>query len=299
LAAVAEQAIERAERAEAEHTRRLDSEWAVGRLFRDPDGYEDDDEDEDWSVEAVIERALQVTRVYPERAEVVEYLLEQEGLGEEYREAVEEHEAQQQMQQHHAAAQRQERQAQKHTAAFSKAIHPVLEEASRTLSPQEFEEFVGIVQLHSQGLAETPPENVGTSMRLLLEGVREVSRNEKTNHFLGSMRREMGKTAGMFNPEREEIQERYESRRQPANIARVVKELGADAKLGIRKSDKLLAEVREELQGPKLLDSLQPKPGSYEAGLKKSSESSQSQSPPSQSAPAQSAPAQSAPAQGD
>ena len=77
------------------------------------------------------------------------------------------------------------------------------------------------------------------------------------------------------------------------------KDSGADAKLGIRKSDKLLADVRSELNRPKLLESLQPKPGSYEAGPMKSSESSQSQSAPSKSAPSQAARAQSAPAQGD
>ena len=49
---------------------------------------------------------------------------------------------------------------QRHDAAFSKAIKPVLEEASKTLSPQELEEFVGIVQMHGEGLAGTPPENV-------------------------------------------------------------------------------------------------------------------------------------------
>lgn len=295
LAAVAEEAIERAERAEHEHTRRLNSEYAVGRLFRDP--YGDDEDDEDWDDDAVIERALQVAHDYPERAEVIEYLLDQEGLGEDYREALEERETQQQLQQHYAAMQQEEEQAKRHTAAFSKAIQPVLEEASKTLSAQELEEFIGIVQHHGEQIATTPPENVATSMRMLLEGVREVTRNEKTNNFLGNMREEMGKTVGMFNQEREEIQDRYRERRQPADIERVVKKSGADVKLGIRKGDQFIAKMRDEMQGPKLLESLQPKPGSYEAGLKKSSESSQ-QSTPSESAPAQSAPAQSAPTQG-
>ena len=295
LAAVTEQAMDRAEQAEYDHRRRLESEHAVGRLIMDPEDPADDGVD--WSDEAVIERALEVAAQYPERLEVIEHLLESEGLDEDFREALGDREAQQEMQRHITAAQQQEQQMQHHNAAFTKAIKPVLEEASKTLSPQELQEFVAIVQMHGDGLATTPPENVATSMRVLLEGVREVTRNEKTNHFLSNMREEMGKTVGMMNPEREEIQERYRERRQPANVARVVKESGADAKLGIRKSDKLLAEMRSELNRPKLLESLQPKPGSYEAGLKKSESSSRSA--PSESAPTHSAPAQSAPPQGD
>ena len=113
--------------------------------------------------------------------------------------------------------------------------------------------------------------DAATSLRLLLESTREATRNEKTNSFLGNLRRELGKQAGLMNPEREQIERRYASMRHPANLDRVARAAGAKPPKG----ERFFANLHAEMHRPKLMDSYVESPGEPSASQADGSDAEQ------------------------